>query len=500
MNEKVSIIGAGFAGLSAGCYLQMNGFDTEIHEMHVMPGGLCTAWKRKEYTFDGCVHWLVGSGRGSDFNRLWNEVLDMENINFVNHEIYAQVEDKEGNFIRVFTNVERLEQELLEKAPEDEILIREFAAVIRKFCRFSMPMDKAPEVSNIFDGAKMMAKLAPFLGDLRKWSKITGRDYAKLYKNPLLRKTMAQLFDPGMAFVFMIMTLSWMHKQDAGYPVGGSLYLSQLLEKKYLDLGGKINYKTKVKKIITEGKAPHAQAVGVEFEDGRRQEADYVVSAADGHATIFDMLEGKFADDTIRNYYDNYAIFPSFVQVSLGVARTFPEVPHSLVFPLAEPLKVDEKTTFDDLFLRTFNFDPTQAPKGKTVLTTMMPTADFDYWHNLRSQDREKYKSEKERIAWAVIEAVEKKFGDVRDKVEAWDVSTPANVYRYTNNWRGSYEGWILSPMIGFKKMKKTLPGLSHFYMAGQWVEPGGGLPTGLHSGRGVAQIICKKAGKKFQV
>jgi phytoene dehydrogenase-like protein len=29
-----------------------------------------------------------------------------------------------------------------------------------------------------------------------------------------------------------------------------------------------------------------------------------------------------------------------------------------------------------------------------------------------------------------------------------------------------------------------TLPGLKNFIMAGQWVSPGGGLPSGLMSGR----------------
>jgi len=56
MPEKVIIIGAGVSGPFAGCYLQMNGFDTEIFEMHDLPGEVCTAWKRGGYTFDGCIH------------------------------------------------------------------------------------------------------------------------------------------------------------------------------------------------------------------------------------------------------------------------------------------------------------------------------------------------------------------------------------------------------------------------------------------------------------
>ena len=53
-NQSIIIIGAGLAGLSAGIYAQMNGYQSQIFEMHNLPGGLCTAWKRKEYIIDGC--------------------------------------------------------------------------------------------------------------------------------------------------------------------------------------------------------------------------------------------------------------------------------------------------------------------------------------------------------------------------------------------------------------------------------------------------------------
>ena len=39
MAKKVIIIGGGLAGLSAGCYAAMNGFETQIFEHHSVPGG-----------------------------------------------------------------------------------------------------------------------------------------------------------------------------------------------------------------------------------------------------------------------------------------------------------------------------------------------------------------------------------------------------------------------------------------------------------------------------
>ncbi len=46
--------------------------------------------------------------------------------------------------------------------------------------------------------------------------------------------------------------------------------------------------------------------------------------------------------------------------------------------------------------------------------------------------------------------------------------------------------------------MRKTLPGLDRFYLAGQWVGPGGGLPSGAMTGRQVVQSMCHDDGKAF--
>ena len=74
MTKSVVIIGAGIAGLAAGCYAQMNGYNTQVFEMHDKPGGLCTAWKRKGYTIDGCLHWLCGSSPRGGYYHFWEEL------------------------------------------------------------------------------------------------------------------------------------------------------------------------------------------------------------------------------------------------------------------------------------------------------------------------------------------------------------------------------------------------------------------------------------------
>jgi phytoene dehydrogenase-like protein len=79
-----------------------------------------------------------------------------------------------------------------------------------------------------------------------------------------------------------------------------------------------------------------------------------------------------------------------------------------------------------------------------------------------------------------------------------WDVATPLTFERYTGNWKASIVGWDDTRKTFFMRMNKTLPGLSNFYMAGQWVEPGGGLPMVAASGRNVIQLICKQDKRLF--
>jgi phytoene dehydrogenase-like protein len=49
-----------------------------------------------------------------------------------------------------------------------------------------------------------------------------------------------------------------------------------------------------------------------------------------------------------------------------------------------------------------------------------------------------------------------------------------------------------MTPSTGIRQLAATLPGLRNFYMVGQWISPGGGLPSGLLTARNVAQMICK--------
>ena len=494
--RSIIIIGGGIAGLSAGCYGQMNGFRTRIFEMHKKkPGGLCTSWKRQGYTINGCIHWLIGSSPNDGYYRLWEELGAVQGREFVYQEEYCCIEAGGKRFI-VYSNIDRLEQEMKALSPEDSALVDEFITAVRRCMRFSVPWEKAPEVSTLFDLLKLIVTQFPALRLFSRWNKVSLREYGEQFKNPLLREAFPLLFMPDFPVSFMLMVFAWMHNKAAGYPIGGSLEFSRAIEKRYLDLGGEVSYKARVAKILTE----NDRAVGVRLEDGSEHRADYVISAADGHASIFDMLEGRYVDATIRGYYEKLIPFPPLMYIALGVNRSFSDLPPSAggtAIKLEQPITVGGVEQ-QYLAFQVYTFDPTLAPAGKTLVTLLIPT-DYDYWNTLRQND-EQYKAEKEKIADTVIALLDRRFPGLASQVEMRDVASPTTFVRYTGNWRGSFEGWQVTPStwsLG-KIMKRTLPGLSNFYLCGHWVEPGGGLPAVAMSGRNVIQVICKHEKRAF--
>jgi phytoene dehydrogenase-like protein len=496
MERSVIIIGGGITGMSAGCYGQMNGYRTSVYEMHDKTGGVCTGWKRKGYIIDGALHWLVGTKQGEEFYNIWEELGVLQGRTIINHDQYIRIEGEGGKVFTVYCDIDRLEQHMKEIAPEDKEVIDEFISNIRDCTRIAMPVDKAPELYSFIDGIKML-KSFPSLRFVRKLSRLNSVDFVNRFRNPFMRQALIDSWVGDFTdfpLITLVMTLAWLHKKMAGYVIGGALELANAIEQRYLGLGGEIHCKSRVEKILVD----NDKAVGIRLADGTEHRADIIISAADGHATIFDMLDGRYIDDKIRGYYDQPQLFPPLIYIGLGVARTFDDVAPSVAginYPLDEPATIAGKEHWR-LSVQIYNFDPSLAPEGKTVLKVQFNT-DYDYWEKL-SREPERYRAEKEQIADTVVYLLDKRFPGLAKQVEMRDVATPMTWVRYTGNWRGSYEGWLPTTKTFMSRMSKTLPGLENFYMAGQWVEPGGGLPTAAMSGRNITQIICKSDKRPF--
>jgi phytoene dehydrogenase-like protein len=251
MSEKeIIIIGAGLAGLSTGCYAQMNGYKSRIFEMQNKPGGVCVSWKRKGYTFDYAVHNVFGISTkpmGSLYNQIWQELGALRGSSAYGFSEFVQVEDTNGRTFTVYSDIEKLEKHMKDLSPADEKLIIEFTQAVRRFAGRDV-------FAAMFGGIGTKLKMLPLMGSLMKYSKITLREYAQKFSDSFLRKAFSTIqYDiDEVPVIVPIIFLSMLSIGDAGWPIGGSAALSRNIEKRYLELGGEAHYNSKVQKIIVK--------------------------------------------------------------------------------------------------------------------------------------------------------------------------------------------------------------------------------------------------------
>ena len=463
MSKKVVIVGGGVAGLSAGIYSAMNGFETEIIEMHTVAGGQCTAWDRKGYRFDYCLHWLVGTSQGA-FNEIWKETnVINDDTEIIDHEIHSRILDDQGNEFIIYSNIDQWEKYLIELAPEDKSSIKKMCTDMRKSALME-PFETAPELRNPLDNIKMLPKMLPLLNVIRKYGRMTcGEYFEKLnFKSDKIKNIFFTMYgDSDFSALFFIFMLGWYHQKNAGYIKGGSYPMAHRMVEKFEKLGGKMSYKKKVEKIIVENNVAKGVFLSI----------------------LGDILKG----------YKNWKLFTPIVQVSFGINKSIPcetsNVSHICNDKWIGKTKLDKGYS-----IMNYWFDTTMAPEGKTSIALRFESP----WELWEMMDEAAYQAEKLQITKDATALLEKEYPGILEFIEVTDVATPKTDVKYTGVKDGAYEGFFPSKENLMKSLKMQLPKLRNFYMAGQWLYPGGGLPPSAQSGKWVIQLICKKEKQKF--
>lgn len=494
-NPTVLIIGAGLAGLSAGIHAQRNGFLAHILEQHSHPGGLAAWWRRGEYLVDGGIHFLMGHRPDSPLYPLYREVGALPGEGVVDMITYGRfIHEATGWMLDVTCDLDGLARDLKALSPDEARFADELvqgAKAMRGPGLWSVGFGDPPELAKPLGSLKM-------LWDMRSvWRYFTGKynrtvgEYVREVRDPTLRLFLQSLFTPEVPVWFVFMLLALLADGQLGLLQSGCKGFVLPMEQRFKELGGRISYRSAVQKILVKDGC----AVGVQLADGTELRADAVISAADGRATFYEMLDGQFVDKAWDTRFRTWKTISPVLMVSFGVAREFAAEPSSQIWHLRTPFTIGPRTV-EAMSVRIFNYGSAFAPPGKTVVQVMLD-ADWDYWAALH-EDYPPYLAEKERVAGEILARLEARYPGFRGLVEMTDVATPYTTWRYTRNWRGSIMGWLPTPSAMMAPLRRTLRRLRNFYMAGQWVMPGGGVPTCILSGRQAVQLLCKDSGRRF--
>jgi len=469
----------------------MNGYETTIFEMHSIPGGQCTGWKRNGYTFDAFIHHLFGCGPGSKIHGLWEELGAMPR-KLVYPKDCVSVASSDGRTFHDFYDLESLERELMEISPADAAVIKAYVEAVRLSARD----DLAGKMIMGTLGEKI--SLLPAVLRLRPYFKLRMEDFARRFTSPFLRRAfpLLEYSNPELPVFLHLQKHAYGLAGDIAWPVGGSLPFALSIEKRYRELGGVAHYGRKVEKIIVEG----GRAAGVVLSDGSEHRADIVISDGDGRRTIMDLLGGAFADERVRAMCADPPDESSFaLTVFLGVDRDLSAEPSALVLLLDDPVVIGGHEN-RSIEMQMFGFDKSMAPPGKGVIKVELVTT-YSYWKG-RSTEPGRYEEEKRNVADTVIGLLERRFPGLRSRVEAMDVTTLLTWERFMGGTHGfanlpNKKMDIMGSVIG-RNQEKTLPGLADFYFVGAWMSSTGALFTNALSGRTVIRDICRKDGKTF--
>jgi phytoene desaturase len=490
------IIGAGLAGLSAGYFARLNGYQTHIFEHHSRAGGVAASWERHGYRIDGGIHFLMGCRPGQAIYELYRELGAIQSpADIIPLDTYGRAMDEHrGHSVTATRDLAQFVADMAAISPADRPALQklmEAAGSLRGLDMAAMGMDKPPELTSGTDRVKQL------WGARRAGRYFTGRwahsvsEFAKDFKDPWVRWVVEHLFMPEVPVWFVAAIFGLLVDGQLGLLRGGSRAFVDGIEQCYRDLGGAISFRSTVEEILVD----HGRAVGIRLADGTVHRADAVISAADGRSTIFTLLRGRFLDRRTAGRYEHWRTFPPLVMVSLGVAREFTGEPAFSMIRLQSPLEVGGRMV-QGMMVRCFNYAPGFAPVGKTLLQVEFES-DWDHWNLLRS-DPPAYRAEKERVAAEVVDRLERHYPGIGAQVEMTDVATPYTTWRYTLNYQGAYEGFLPTPETITTAVDRTLPGLDGFFMAGQWVMPGGGVPPALFSGRHAVELLCRWDGRSF--
>ena len=253
--KKLLIVGAGISGLSAGVYAARAGFDVTILEQHFTFGGLSTSWSRKGYYFEGGMHWLTGSKPGLPMNKVWHELGALRENNPIENRdpLYTLVDGE--NRLPLYRYEGDMRKALIEYAPEDKKIINKMCNDVKAFSNFYMPVFdykgckcQKPLHMKIKDIFKML----PAVFKVPRLVKTTYMEYVNKFKNKNLRHILESVIGYRYNALSFIYTLGSFASGDCGYPKGGSVVLGKNILDKFLELGGKIKYRTKVEEVVVK--------------------------------------------------------------------------------------------------------------------------------------------------------------------------------------------------------------------------------------------------------
>lgn len=482
------IIGSGFSGLSAACYLSKQGKEVHVFEKNETAGGRARQLKTDDnYVFDMGPSWYwMPDVFEQFFNDFGHTVSDFYELKLLDPSFDVVFENKETlsipanyqNLLELFESIEKGSAAQLEKfMKEAQYKYETGMANLSKMPGISLTEFMTPD---LIKGFLRLQIFNSFSKHVKKY--FTNPKLIALMEFPVLFLGAMPQNTPAL---YSLMNYAGL-KLGTWYPIGGFRKVIDAMKSIAIKQGVIFHYNSPVSKIIVENN----RAVGI-VANNNSYLCDAVIASADYHHVENDLIPESF-----RNYKEDYwekkTFAPSCLIFYIGLTKKIQSIHHHTLFFEEDLLQHSIEIYKDPQWPSKPLFyvccpsqtDNSVAPKGHENLFLLMPLAP-----GLEDTEtlREKYfqimiKRLEKHVGENVLDFIDfKKSYCVKDFVSDYN-SYKGNAYGLANTFQQTA---LLKPKIKNKKIK-------NLFYAGQLTVPGPGVPPSIISGKIVADQLIK--------
>lgn len=492
--KTITVVGAGFGGLSAASLLAKEGFKVIVLEKNEGPGGRSSVYSKDGFYFDMGPSWylmpdvyekfyLEFGKKAENFFKL--EKLDPSYRIFIyDEEIYDLRADLEKNY-HLFDSFEPNGGEKLKKYLESSKELYEFSIAEMLYKDYKSVLD-------LLNG-KLLIKSYK----LHLWENL--EDYInKQFESDEARKILKYAI--GFLGGAPKNTPSFYHlvshadlAMGVWYPEGGMRKVVESLYELAESLGVEFKFNEPVEKLeINEN------VVKKVVTHRRTYESDLVIVTADYPHAEMNLLDPDYQSYN-QKYWEERVISPSSMVVYLGVDFKVDKLLHHNLF-----LNKDWETGFDYIFDPKkaewpenpsyyvnvpSKTDKTAAPEGSDTIYILIPLAPgMDDTPDLR-----------ENLYNSILDDLESKIGiNIREHIVVKKLFAINDFKKRYNAYKGTAFGLthtlkqtaLWRPAHRSKKVE-------NLYYSGQYTHPGIGVPMVMVSSQILAREIIEKYGNK---
>ncbi len=488
IDTSVVVVGGGFGGLSAACYLARAGADVELIEKNAQLGGRASRLEMNGFRFDMGPSWYlmpdVFERFFGHFDREVGEYYALDRLD-PHYRIFFKDDDR----VDITPNREQVIETFESYEPGAGDALREYLATSEE--QYSIAMENfvyedRPRLRDWIDRDVMNAASIGFqlLGTMDEY-------VADYFDHPKLQQIMQYtlVFLGGApkntpALYNMMSHVDF--NMGVWYPEGGIGRVVDSIADLATELGVTATLETEISEITRKQERFRLEAIG-----GDVFTSDIVVSGADYAHTEQELLPSR-ARQYDAEYWNERTYAPSAFLMYLGIeGHVDPLAHHTLVLP------TDWNQHFEQIFdSPTWPDDPAYylcapsktddgvAPDGHSALFVLVPiAAGLKDTTDIREQYRD----------FVLDDIAENTGADLHDRIVCEELFCIEDFISTYNSWNGTALGLAhtLRQTALFRPPHRSAA-VDGLYFAGGYTTPGIGMPMCLISGEHAADAVIE--------